>query len=120
MQSTMKNLAGARSAGDLISRANGEASERGHGQRTAFAGAGGLLGAILGSFFGRSGAGFGGLLGALIGAFVGQRKDQGLPALPQGRRQLPAQRLRTAPVGPVAASRATRGVDEYIDATFRG
>lgn len=107
---TMKNLAGARSALEFIGRANTEAHRRGHAQRTAYAGAGGLLGALLGSFFGRAGAGLGGLFGALLGAVFGQRRDQRVPALPQPKG---ARRLERP-----AATVAHRDID-YIDVTSR-
>ncbi len=59
-----------------VSEAREEATRRGHGQQTAYAGAGGLLGGILGSFRGPSGAAFGAFLGALLGALFGRRRDR--------------------------------------------
>jgi hypothetical protein len=75
-----------------VAKARQEATRRGHGQQTAFAGAGGLLGAILGSFRGAQGAAFGAFLGALVGALLGKRRDQSV-ALPtkSGRKIIHAQ-----------------------------
>lgn len=51
------------------------ADRRGHVNRTRAAGAGGLLGAVVGSFLGPAGAAVGGGLGALIGAGIGDQQD---------------------------------------------
>jgi hypothetical protein len=59
-----------------VAEARREANRRGHGQQTAYAGAGGLLGGILGSFRGPQGAAFGAFLGALLGALFGRRRDR--------------------------------------------
>jgi membrane associated rhomboid family serine protease len=78
--------------GQLSRRLHDEARRRGHPRRTAYAGVGGLFGALLGSFFGRAGAGLGGLLGALFGAVLGHRRDrEPTRALPAPRGELPAQ-----------------------------
>lgn len=77
----------------LHRRIHEEAGRRGHEKRTAYAGLGGLFGALLGSFFGRAGAGAGGLLGALFGAILGQRRDA-----ERARPALPAPAATTAPV----------------------
>jgi hypothetical protein len=59
-----------------VAEARREANRRGHGQQTAYAGAGGLLGGILGSFRGPQGAAFGAFIGALLGALFGGRRDR--------------------------------------------
>ena len=89
--------------GELARKTLGEAERRGHRNRTVYAGAGGLLGAILGSFFGRAGAGVGGLLGALLGAIFGHRKDRDreVHVLPAAREEadelaFPLERTRVA------------------------
>ncbi|MBW2464716.1 MAG: hypothetical protein JRH11_23915 [Deltaproteobacteria bacterium] len=90
-----------------------EASQRGHGQQTAFAGAGGFLGGILGSFRGPFGAAFGALLGAFFGALLGQRRDRGVVAtLPRGN---------AAPRRELTRHAVIEVPDEtlYVDAVYR-
>jgi hypothetical protein len=99
-----------------VANARQEAVRRGHGQQTAFAGAGGLLGAILGSFRGTGGAAFGALLGALLGAVFGQRRDRNTPQLARASatraivRGRPRTIVRAPAVEPVAR--------EYVDVIY--
>jgi len=96
-----------------VANARQEAVRRGHGQQTAFAGAGGLLGGILGSFRGPGGAAFGALLGALLGALFGQRRDRGTAQLSVRTtgKQLVASRPRTI-------VRVEEPVAEYVDVIY--
>ncbi len=84
------NLVENQKMGEIVGKVGHEAERRGHAQQTAFAGAGGMFGAVLGSFFGKHGAAFGGLLGAFLGAFFGNRRDLGLPLVPDGSREVKA------------------------------
>lgn len=101
--------------GDLAGGAKdlrAEAQRRGHGQRTALAGAGGLVGALLGSFRSPLGAALGALVGAFLGALFGQRRDR--PAARRPRRAFAASRaLVSSPVIEVHDDL------QYIDAVYR-